>query len=46
MNYKELFNRTVLLMSSPAKAWTEIEKEEEEDIDSSEEVASEVESDE
>ena len=24
MNYKELFNRTVLLMSSPAKAWTEI----------------------
>lgn len=27
MNYKELFNRTVLLISSPAKAWTEIEKE-------------------
>ena len=24
MNYKELFNRTVLLMSSPAKAWAEI----------------------
>ena len=27
MNYKELFNRTVLLMSSPAKAWAEIERE-------------------
>ena len=27
MNYKELFNRTVLLISSPAKAWAEIEKE-------------------
>ena len=24
MNYKELFNRMVLLMSSPAKAWAEI----------------------
>lgn len=28
MNYKELFNRIVLLISSPAKAWSEIRKEE------------------
>ena len=28
MNYKDLFNRVVLLISSPAKAWTEIECEE------------------
>ncbi len=27
MNYKELFNRVVLLISSPAKAWAEINKE-------------------
>lgn len=27
MNYKELFNRTILLISSPAKAWDEISKE-------------------
>ena len=24
MNYKELFNRVVMLISSPAKAWEEI----------------------
>ena len=28
MNYKELFNRVVLLLSSPAQAWMQIEKEE------------------
>ena len=28
MNYKDLFNRVVLLISSPAKAWTEINTEE------------------
>ena len=28
MNYKELFNRVVLLISSPAKAWLEIKGEE------------------
>ena len=28
MNYKELFNRVVLLLSSPAQAWQEIAKEE------------------
>lgn len=28
MNYKDLFNRVVLLISSPAKAWAEIECEE------------------
>lgn len=28
MNYKDLFNRVVLLISSPAKAWVEIECEE------------------
>lgn len=28
MNYKELFNRVVLLISSPAQAWQEIVKEE------------------
>ena len=27
MNYKELFNRVALLLSSPAQAWREIEKE-------------------
>lgn len=27
MNYKELFNRTMLLISSPAKAWEEIKDE-------------------
>lgn len=27
MNYKELFNRVVALISSPAKAWTEISEE-------------------
>ena len=28
MNYKELFNRVVMLISSPAKAWEEIVGEE------------------
>ena len=28
MNYKDLFNRVVLLISSPAKAWAEINTEE------------------
>lgn len=28
MNYKELFNRAVLLLSSPAQAWLDIENEE------------------
>lgn len=27
MNYKELFNRVVLFISSPAKAWQDVEKE-------------------
>ena len=27
MNYKELFNRVVLLISSPAKAWLDVDKE-------------------
>ena len=31
MNYKDLFEKTIQLLSSPAKAWTEIEGEQKSD---------------